>query len=747
VKRYLAVAVVVGAMVLGMVAPVLAFSDVKAGASYATEFSVLEEIGVYKGYPDGTDKPNNAITPAEFAAVVIRMLDKERVAGAVGSYETGFSDEAAIADWARGYIIVANSLGIINGYPDGAFRPANQVTYAEAIAMLARALKLDKAATGSWPTNYLVLGADVGLTDGVDPIANLPITRGEMAVMTVDALLSKYEYDEDGGLTETADCLLYTHWEDVYKEYGIGEVSGIYESYLSRSQRIKVSGEYYYLAVDDGDLVADIHVNDLKVYSKGTHSPSYALGFLEEDDEVVLSLKNDEVVEIEATRDTYSDTILTDVDTEEHETFFGDITLKDSGGGDDVLTIDDETTVLLDGKEVTLAKLEDVFNDFDDLYDAGAIVTARTLGDEEGSGEYAIWVSVITKNIVEGEVTAVGNDGDPCIRVDSKKVYYDPDYLTVGVDFRTGDEVTLLRNHDKVAMLVLEAIAEEDDFFGKVVEYSLDRGDLESVTVIKADGTEVTIKHFVDTVTTSPVTNLNKILEVAVDTHGDADLLGTGHMHVLASGLYEDHSSTWIQVDGVKYVRNEHLFVYNGDYIELDDLETTDMVSLYSIDGVVGYVTAQAEGMVLGTTDPNFDNTDPEVWSGVTYVHEVLRLPYTFVGDFDADSMVWEVWADLDLDGTSELIATYTGRDPESGDSAANAGAFEWSYRDQSGLDEGDPADEAAIHAIWASDDDIVPAGTVVELRVELVDSNGAAFVRSVTYTVTAQDVLDASHP
>jgi hypothetical protein len=331
------VTTVVVAMVLSTVSAALAFSDVDPADPYAEDFDVLEAVDVYQGYPDGTAKPAQAITRAEFAAVVVRMLDKEGVADAVASYETGFTDDADIAAWARGYIIVANSLGIVNGYPDGSFKPANSVTYAEALAMLARALDLDEAATGSWPTNYLVLGADIGLSDGVDPIANLPITRGEMAIMSVNALFNKYTYDDEDGLDETLaddETLLWALDDDVYEEYGTSDVAGVITDYLPSSERIKVGGEYYYLA--------DASATDLVVNEDAAFSFDFddfdASGLFEED-EVVLTLdSDDEVTAIEVTRDTYADTFLTAVEAEEDETLFGTITVD----GDD-LDVDDET--------------------------------------------------------------------------------------------------------------------------------------------------------------------------------------------------------------------------------------------------------------------------------------------------------------------------------------------------------------------------------------------------------------------
>lgn len=53
-----------------------------------------------------------------------------------------FVDEAAIPDWALNQVCAAARLGLIAGYPDGSFRPANDTTRAEAVTMLGRLLDL-----------------------------------------------------------------------------------------------------------------------------------------------------------------------------------------------------------------------------------------------------------------------------------------------------------------------------------------------------------------------------------------------------------------------------------------------------------------------------------------------------------------------------------------------------------------------------------------------------------------------------
>jgi len=108
-------------------APGGSFSDVKDSDWFAVAVNYLASIGIIEGYPDGTFKPSQPITRAEFAAMASRfeyMEDTETSAR--------FSD-VAITSWANSYIISVSSKGWMNGYLDGTFRPANNITRAEVV--------------------------------------------------------------------------------------------------------------------------------------------------------------------------------------------------------------------------------------------------------------------------------------------------------------------------------------------------------------------------------------------------------------------------------------------------------------------------------------------------------------------------------------------------------------------------------------------------------------------------------------
>lgn len=171
-----------------------------AGTKYANAFYRLNTLGVMVGDAGGF-RPGDNITRAEFAAVAIRILGLEQ-AGQYAKGPTAFSDVPA-SHWATGYINVAQSNGIIKGYPDGTFKPEANVSYAEVATMLVRALGYEPDVKGSWPTGHIAKAVQLGLTSNTDFQANAPATRGDVAIMTdkstVDTPPLRFDrYDSNG---------------------------------------------------------------------------------------------------------------------------------------------------------------------------------------------------------------------------------------------------------------------------------------------------------------------------------------------------------------------------------------------------------------------------------------------------------------------------------------------------------------------------------------------------------------------
>ena len=92
--------------------------------------------GLAKGYADGTFKPDNTITRAEFAAMVNRAFNFTAT-GTVSFPDVGANK------WYAKDVSIASAAGYISGYGDGTFGPDKKITRQEAAVMIARILKLD----------------------------------------------------------------------------------------------------------------------------------------------------------------------------------------------------------------------------------------------------------------------------------------------------------------------------------------------------------------------------------------------------------------------------------------------------------------------------------------------------------------------------------------------------------------------------------------------------------------------------
>lgn len=127
---------------------------------------------VEKGYVLGDAKGlrlNDSITREEFAVMLTKVLKQESAAKAAMNVPSKFSD-MAIDRWSNGFVNIASELKIIAGYSDGTFRPRKNVSYQEAIKMLAVAAggtDIKPATEGEWAAPFISYAASKGLLNGL----------------------------------------------------------------------------------------------------------------------------------------------------------------------------------------------------------------------------------------------------------------------------------------------------------------------------------------------------------------------------------------------------------------------------------------------------------------------------------------------------------------------------------------------------------------------------------------------------
>ena len=112
------------------------YSDVPGNKWYNNAISTLSNMGIICGYPDGTFRPDAPITRAELTKIAAGFFSDPRVAA---TYDGRFSDVHG-AEWYISYLMTALEEGLIEGYPDGSFRPNRPITRAETCTIVNRTL-------------------------------------------------------------------------------------------------------------------------------------------------------------------------------------------------------------------------------------------------------------------------------------------------------------------------------------------------------------------------------------------------------------------------------------------------------------------------------------------------------------------------------------------------------------------------------------------------------------------------------
>ena len=128
------------------------FSDIKDGAWCCRAVSTLTNMGIIKGYTDGTFRPNADITRAELATIIARFAKLD-------VNTKTFSD--INGHWAQKSIELAAGNGWINGYTDGTFRPNKSIIRAETFAMINRVLdRQTESVSDLLPTSDMNMWSD-----------------------------------------------------------------------------------------------------------------------------------------------------------------------------------------------------------------------------------------------------------------------------------------------------------------------------------------------------------------------------------------------------------------------------------------------------------------------------------------------------------------------------------------------------------------------------------------------------------
>jgi uncharacterized secreted protein with C-terminal beta-propeller domain len=174
------------------------FADVYSDYEYKASIEYLKEKNIVEGYEtssgdeeDRQFRPDYQINRAELTKIMVEaqytqeeidqcLSDKE-----MKDWKTVYFTDVNIDDWFAKHVCMAEEKGIVDGYPDGTFKPTQAVNFAEASKVIANTLNLKKGTTTDehWFTPFVEALED---RKGIPPSIRSfrkNITRGEMARM------------------------------------------------------------------------------------------------------------------------------------------------------------------------------------------------------------------------------------------------------------------------------------------------------------------------------------------------------------------------------------------------------------------------------------------------------------------------------------------------------------------------------------------------------------------------------------
>ncbi|MGE5678015.1 MAG: S-layer homology domain-containing protein, partial [Pseudomonadota bacterium] len=208
------------------------------------ELNKVDHYQYLQGYPDNTVRPEGKITREEVAAVFYRLLTAD-YRGSIMTHDEKFTDVEA-NKWSTLYIATLANGGILEGNPDGTFKPHNYITKAELAAVTSRFDNLSPFEgdsftdiAGHWANKYINSAAKKGWVKGNPDGTFEPdkyITRAEFATLVnnvlerrvhkanilkdakkfPDLLESKWYYE---AMMEAINSHFYTRMEDTYEEW------------------------------------------------------------------------------------------------------------------------------------------------------------------------------------------------------------------------------------------------------------------------------------------------------------------------------------------------------------------------------------------------------------------------------------------------------------------------------------------------------------------------------------------------
>ena len=207
-----------------------------------------------EGYEDGNYGLDKNIKRSEITRLLVLANGNEELAKQLQGSMKIYSD-VDTKHWANGVISVgttvpsdANGIAMLAGYPDGSFKPENDVTYAELAKMLVVLAKEDLTAdmvkNAKWATSWMTWAAQLGILDDVNVVdSNKAANRADAFTMVYNALYTMKEFkrvpaNETRGIVSNFTKDVLTLNQDSKMEYKVTGETVVVKGYNGSRQQI-----------------------------------------------------------------------------------------------------------------------------------------------------------------------------------------------------------------------------------------------------------------------------------------------------------------------------------------------------------------------------------------------------------------------------------------------------------------------------------------------------------------------------
>lgn len=184
-KKPISAALLAAAMLLTMALP--AFATAPASVAEATQ--VVNALGIMTGDENGNMNLSNLVTRAEFITMAVKATPGGEQ---VGQAATSPYPDVSRSHWASGYVEAGVAAGLVSGYADGTFGPANKITLAEGATIVLQLLGYGSGDfSGAYPTGQLAMYRSLKLDRGIAASADTQLTRQDAMYLFYNLMTAK----------------------------------------------------------------------------------------------------------------------------------------------------------------------------------------------------------------------------------------------------------------------------------------------------------------------------------------------------------------------------------------------------------------------------------------------------------------------------------------------------------------------------------------------------------------------------